>query len=258
MTSQSAMKVIAVIGDDEYFQKIANNIASFEDVSLIASSKNTTDILGLCEHLSPDVLISDLSLEHGKMNGVIRKVCENTANQVKVIATASDKEGESYMPQSMQNGAQLFMQNLDNPRVLYDTLRMLRARSAKQNAEKPTKTELSRILSELFHKLKLPAHFTGYHYLKSAILHTTLRESRLPDISSRLYLKIAEEFDTNTRHIERAISRAVTHMNNACGKEYILRTILGYEVDASNYTLSVRELIALVSDQLRLQYFNEW
>lgn len=161
------------------------------------------------------------------------------------------------MPQAIQNGAQLFMQNLDNPHVLYDTLHMVRNHDAGQNANKPSKTELSRLISELFHKLKLPAHFTGYHYLKSAILHTTLRDAKLPDISSRLYLKIAEEFDTNMRHVERAIARAVTHMNNACGKEYILRTILGYEVDAANYTLNVKELIALVSDQLRIQYFTD-
>ena len=85
----------------------------------------------------------------------------------------------------------------------------------------------------------------------------TLSKSKLPDLSSRLYSKLAEEFDTNVRHIERAIARAVTHINNACGKEYILRTILGYDVDASNYTLCVKELIALISDQLRIQYFNE-
>lgn len=161
------------------------------------------------------------------------------------------------MPQAIREGAQLFMQNLDNPRVLYDTLHMVRSREAEEAPERPSKTELSRILSELFHKLKLPAHFAGYHYLKSAVIHTTLSKSKLPDISSRLYAKLAEEFDTNVRHIERAIARAVTHVNNACGKEYILRTILGYDVDASNYTICVKELIALISDQLRIQYFNE-
>lgn len=179
MTFQRTMKVIAAINDDEYLQKITNNIASFEDIRMIASSKHATDIMELCERLSPDILISDLSLEHGKMNNVIQKICANATNKVKVITTASSKEGEAYMSQSIQN------------------------------------------------------------------------------ISPRLYLKIAEEYDTNQRHIERAIFRAVTHMNNACGKEHILRTILGYEVDASNYTLSAKELIALISDQLRIQYLYE-
>ena len=257
MTSQRTMKVIAAINDDEYLQKITNNIASFEDIRMIASSKHATDIMELCERLSPDILISDLSLEHGKMNNVIQKICANATNKVKVITTASSKEGEAYMSQSIQKGAQIFMQNLDNPRVLYDTLHMIQERETGTTIERPTKTELSRLLSELFHKLKLPAHFTRYHYLKSAVLITALSKNKLPDISPRLYLKIAEEYDTNQRHIERAIFRAVTHMNNACGKEHILRTILGYEVDASNYTLSAKELIALISDQLRIQYLYE-
>ena len=148
-----AMKVIAAIGDDEYLQKIANNIASFEDVSMIASSKYTTDIMELCERLSPDVLISDLSLDHGSMNAIIRKLCRNASNKVKIITTASSKEGEAYMPQAISEGAQLFMQNLDNPRVLYDTLHMVHSREAEEAPERPNKAELSRIHRELFHKI---------------------------------------------------------------------------------------------------------
>ena len=136
------MKVIAAINDDEYLQKITNNIASFEDIRMIASSKHATDIMELCERLSPDILISDLSLEHGKMNNVIEKICANATNKVKVITTASSKEGEAYMSQSIQKGAQIFMQNLDNPRVLYDTLHMIQERETGTTIERPTKTEL--------------------------------------------------------------------------------------------------------------------
>ena len=45
MTFQRTMKVIAAINDDEYLQKITNNIASFEDIRMIASSKHATDRL---------------------------------------------------------------------------------------------------------------------------------------------------------------------------------------------------------------------
>ena len=123
----------------------------------------------------------------------------------------------------------------------------------------PIKNELSQTVSRLFHELKLPVHFPGYHYLKSAIIMTVLRESKLPDISSRLYQKVAEEFGTNQRHVERAILKAVKHINTSSCKDYIIRTILNYDVDSDNYTLNAKELIALIADQLRLSYtsFND-
>ena len=143
MALPSAMRVIAAIGDDEYLQKIANNIASFEDVSMIASSKYTTDIMELCERLSPDVLISDLSLDHESMNAIIRKLCRNASNRVKVITTASSKEGEAYMPQAIREGAQLFMQNLDNPRVRFTWSAAVKQKKLRSARPKPNYPESS-------------------------------------------------------------------------------------------------------------------
>lgn len=251
MASQTATRVIAAIDDDVYLQKITDNIASFENVNLIASSKYATDIITMCDQLSPDILISDLSLENGNMTHAIKSAC---GHSITVIATASSKAGEAHISQSISCGAQFFTKNLDDPMILRN---MLHIADKKQTKEKRIpEGELLRSISELLHKLKLPAHFTGYHYMKSAILHTTLSPNRLPDISVRLYSKIAEEFETNARHIERAIIRAVAHINHSNSKEQILRTILGYDVDSSNYTLSAKELIALISDQLQIKYFT--
>lgn len=116
------------------------------------------------------------------------------------------------------------------------------------------RTELSLFLSKLLHNLKLPAHLPGYHYIKSAIIIIVLSEEKLPDLSFRLYEKIAQEFNTNKRHVERAIARAVKEINTLCDKEYILRTVLEYDVDPNNYNLNAKELIALIADQLRIKY----
>ena len=107
---------------------------------------------------------------------------------------------------------------------------------------------------EILHKLNLPVHFTGYYYLRSAFIHIATRETKLPDVSCKLYVKIAEEFEATPRHVERAICKAVNHINSVCQKEYIFHTILGYSVNTANYDLNAKELIALIADQLRLNY----
>lgn len=262
MALKSAIKIIAAIEDENYLQKIASNINGLEGANMVAASKYSTEIIELCRNLSPDVLISDLSLDNGNMTDTIKKVCRNSSKKITVIATSSRKEGEAWISQSLQNGASFYMNHLDDPEILRNSLHIANSKhliSENQYSEEhcqPTRSELTRTISEILHKLKLPTHFPGYYYLKNAILHTTLRDNKLPDISRQLYIKISEEFDTNAKHVERAIARAVTYMTNNSGKENILRIILDYDVDAANYTLTAKEFIALVSDQLRIKYLD--
>ncbi len=115
-------------------------------------------------------------------------------------------------------------------------------------------SEISCCISELMYELRLPVYFTGYHYLKSAIIDAVLCPDRIPDISSQLLKNVADEFHTDKRHVERAVSKAVSHINSECGTRYITNKILGYETDAYGSAISVKELIALIADQLRIRY----
>lgn len=119
-----------------------------------------------------------------------------------------------------------------------------------------SEAELSAKIRELLYDLKLPSHFTGYNFLKRAIMKTVLCDNKLPDISSHLIAEVAYEFSVDKRHAERAITKAVAFINSECGNEYIMYTILGYEILSDKVYISVKELIALTADQLRIKYYD--
>ena len=259
MLQENTLRIITVIKNNDYLKKVAGNIAQLSNASMVASSRFSTDIVELCTLLSPDVLICDLSDDDGNMSNTIKELCKVRQHSVKVIATASSKEGEAFMSDSIKNGADLFMENLDNPDVLNSTLRIISGRSNATYNKINYEVFYAQKIDEILHKFKLPVHFNGYYFLKSAVLNTAMRETKLPDISCRLYEKIAKEFNTNTRQIERAILKSVNYINKNCTKDYILNIILGYSVDSLNYSLNAKELIALIADQLRLKqkYFSD-
>jgi len=254
---QDNLKIITAIENTDYLRKVAENISQLSNASMVAYSRNVNDIVELCEELSPDVLICDLSSKSGKISTAIKNIRKDPHQPtLHVIVTASSKEGEAYISDSIQNGADIFMDNLDNPDILRSTLRIISRRSNEPKSQKDSEHFLYFKTDEILHKLMLPVHCSGYYYLRNALIRTALRETKLPDVSCKLYDKIAEEFETNSRHVERAICKAVKHITSVCPKEYILYTILGYNVNASNYVLNAKELIALIADQLRLNYIS--
>ncbi len=256
MIQENALRIITVIENNDYLKKVAGNIAQLNNASVVASSRNTTNIVELCSLLSPDILIYDLSGKDDNVNNKIKEICNAKNHSVKVIATASSKEGETLISDSIKNGADLFMENLDNPDILRSTLRVISGRGFFSQDKKNIDLFYTQKVDELLHKLKLPVHFSGYYFLKSAIIHIAKRETKLPDVSCRLYEKVAKEYNSNSRQVERAILKSVNYINEICTKDYILNTILGYSVDAANYSLNAKELIALIADQLRLNYSN--
>lgn len=250
----SDITIITAIENIDYLKKVAGNIAQLPDYSMLASAKYFTDIIELCKELSPDILICDLSCSNGQMPSTIREICNRQNCSVKVIATASSKSGELYMSDSIASGAELFMGKLDNPDVLRSTLRIISNHSSSCN-KKHYINELTEKVDILLHKLMLPVYFNGYRYLKSAIISMATRDSRLPDISCNLYQEIALEFNTNERHVERALHKAISHINKNNSKNYIIDTILGFNINASMFSFNTKELIALIADQLRLQNY---
>lgn len=254
---QENIKIITAIENTDYLKKVVENISRMNNTSILAYTRSSTDIIDLCTALSPDVLICDVSGENGKMSTAIKKICKNQQHPpFQVIATAYSKEGEAYISDSIQNGADIFMENLDNPDILRSTLKIISRHTKELPDSEVLKHNLYLKTDEILHSLKLPVHYSAYYYLRSALIRTATRETKLPDVSCKLYAKIAEEFETTPRHVERAICKAVNHINSVCTKEYIFNTILGYSVNTSNYTLNAKELIALIADQLRLNYVS--
>ena len=74
----------------------------------------------------------------------------------------------------------------------------------KKDSNKNTEVRITRIIQ----KLGIPANISGYQYLRSAILYAYNYGKRY-QIVGDIYPKVAEEFGTDPRYVERNIRYAI-------------------------------------------------
>lgn len=251
----TVLKILIAIENTEYLKKITDNIACLTNFFIIASLSYTTETAAFCEKLSPDILIYDISNTDCPTSDVIHKIKQSRiTHSVNVITTSSEKKNESQISASIKNGADIYMENLDDPEILKRALNIITKKRHSISSQNSNDFLLAKA-DEILHKLKLPVHFAGYHYLRAILYNIATRSTKLPEFSCKMYETVAKEYNINPRQVERAINKAIRHITAISSNEYILDVILGYKINSSNYTLNTKELIALIADQLRLNYY---
>ncbi len=110
-------------------------------------------------------------------------------------------------------------------------------------------------VTKVLHELGVPSHIKGYSYIRDSILEVYFNPQIVGGITKELYPKIAEEFNTTTSRVERAIRHAIEVSWNR-GNWDLMQEIFGYSVDIDRAKPTNSEFIITVADKLRLEYIN--
>lgn len=112
---------------------------------------------------------------------------------------------------------------------------------------------LEMVVTEMIHQLGVPAHIKGYHYLRAAILASIENQALLESVTKMLYPTVAQQFDTTSSRVERAIRHAIEIAWDR-GDLDTINSFFGYTVNNCKGKPTNSEFIALLTDKLRLQY----
>ncbi len=252
MNTNNKLKVVIAIRNTEYFTSVVKTLSLFKNVLIISVSDS--DVLSLCYNAQADIIIYELTTQSINDDSLLSNISTLRELNVKIIGTVANQGNENIISYALHCGVNIFMRHLDNIEILQDTLSMVTDKKFLSVENKNLDSKITKDISRLLLQLKLPVHYPGYHYLKSCIYNSVVRKNRLPDSVGLMYEKVAIEFNINKKAVERSIFNAVTHIKNMSNKEYIIDTILNYEIDANNYELNTKELVALIADQLRIRY----
>ena len=120
------------------------------------------------------------------------------------------------------------------------------------SAEIPTDSgELEIMVTDILHKIGVPAHIKGYKYLRCAIVKAVLRPDIIGAVTKELYPGVAECFDTTPSRVERAIRHAIEVAWDRGDIEF-LGDYFGSTIHTSRGKPTNSEFIAMVSDRLRI------
>lgn len=104
----------------------------------------------------------------------------------------------------------------------------------------------------LLQQLGVPAHLSGYYYLRSAIMISYQESNSVSSVTKLLYPEIAKDFDTTQQKVERGIRNAI-EVGWKNGNPDFFQKEFGYATGTKSRRPSNSEYIARIVDYIRMK-----
>ena len=116
----------------------------------------------------------------------------------------------------------------------------------------PDRNDLEAQVTGIIHKIGVPAHIKGYHYLRESIILSVEQPEIINSITKQLYPTVAKIFSTTSSRVERAIRHAIEVAWDR-GDIDVLNSYFGYTIHNERGKPTNSEFVAMIADKLRLQ-----
>ena len=241
-------KIRVLIGDDsaETGVSIANRLRE-RGMYAYTRRKDCAIITESIRNDPPDAAVLDISSQNGDVVAVMKRIRE-MGGRTPVFIITSDYDNEFIERQVMDNGASRFLLKPYDADDLYRAIVAALGDKADSFSD-----DIEVVVTDIIHQLGVPAHIKGYHYLRTAIIHSIEDKELLESVTKLLYPTVASIYDTTSSRVERAIRHAIEIAWDR-GNIDTINSFFGYTVDTSKGKPTNSEFIALITDKLRLRY----
>ncbi len=250
-------KLKVLIGDNtkEFGLRCAAELRAAGFFCLVRPKEGSAVYEG-CMQESPDVVVAELWMPGMDAIELMRRLSKSQSRRPVFIITAPC-ENEFALRQVMQEGAAYYLVRPFEPRLLKERISQLLgfdigsgSRGTSVTGEVP---DIELVVTEMIHRLGVPAHIKGYHYLRRAIIHSVSDPDMLERVTKLMYPTVAKEFSTTPSRVERAIRHAIEIAWDR-GDVETLNSFFGYTVNTGKGKPTNSEFIALIVDRIRLKY----
>ena len=112
--------------------------------------------------------------------------------------------------------------------------------------------DLETQVTDVIHKIGVPAHIKGYQYLRTAIMMTIEDNDLINSVTKILYPSVAKKYQTTSSRVERAIRHAIEVAWDR-GDIDTLNSYFGYTIQNERGKPTNSEFIAMIADNMRLK-----
>ena len=241
---KDGFRVLVVESSNQYclfFKHIFLKLQILKDIEFAFDGKTAMD---LYNSFKPDIVIVEPLLPLGDGFDLLEKIMYEDV--IKVVTTFVNHE--FYIKKSIDLCVDyIFIKPLDENLFCKRILEIINMSEA---GEKNTKQLSSKSnISELLKSVGIPVNIKGFRYLKNAIEMVAMDISNLDKITKRLYLQVADHFDSTPTRVERDIRHAIEVAYNR-GNPRLLNEIFGYTIDEDKGKPTNSEFIAMMADKI--------
>ena len=251
-------KIKILIGDDsaQYGVFCAATLRN-SGFFVITRQKDGLVILDAIKNELPDVVITDAVMPGIDAIELIRR-CDKLDKKPLFIVTSA-YENSFIENQVMNAGASYFMLKPFDVKVLGERIKAMLdidtdiSAGSTCNVHKQSPANLEIIVTDIIHRIGVPAHIKGYHYLREAIISSVNDKEMLESVTKLLYPAVAKKFATTPSRVERAIRHAIEIAWDR-GDIDTLNSFFGYTINTGKGKPTNSEFIALITDKINLKF----
>ena len=255
------IKVLIADENNDFRHAIRENLIR-AGIDVVDETDSGFDVLTKIKRSTPDVVIIDVWLPSLDAVQVIKKsktLFQNPAN-IPDFIVISYCSNPNIFAEAIEAGAAYCMGKPFEYATLIERIARIykNRQSAYKNqimngiqyAQEPS--DLESQVTEIIHRIGVPAHIKGYQYLRTAIMMTIEDNDLINAVTKVLYPAVAKKYQTTSSRVERAIRHAIEVAWDR-GNPDVLNELFGYTIQGSKGKPTNSEFIALIADKIRLE-----
>ena len=255
------IKVLIADENNDFRHAIRENLIR-AGIDVVDETDSGFDVLTKIKRSTPDVVIIDVWLPSLDAVQVIKKsktLFQNPAN-IPDFIVISYCSNPNIFAEAIEAGAAYCMGKPFEYATLIERIARIykNRQSAYKNqimngiqyAQEPS--DLESQVTEIIHRIGVPAHIKGYQYLRTAIMMTIEDNDLINAVTKVLYPAVAKKYQTTSSRVERAIRHAIEVAWDR-GDIDTLNAFFGYTIQNERGKPTNSEFIAMIADKLRLR-----
>ncbi|MBR0235046.1 MAG: sporulation transcription factor Spo0A [Clostridia bacterium] len=255
---EEKVKVLLADSNTEYRVALRESLMR-ENVDVVDETESGLDVFAKIQRVKPDIVIIDVWLPNVDAIQVIKKVRQfsSSPKEVPDFIVMSFHANQNLFSEAMEAGACYCMEKNVEFQILLD--RIMRVYQKRKNAKRKyddfrraDDVDLATQVTEIIHRIGVPAHIKGYNYLRTAIMMTVEDEELINAVTKILYPTVAKKYSTTSSRVERAIRHAIEVAWDR-GDLEILNKYFGYTIQNDRGKPTNSEFIAMIADNVRLK-----
>ena len=255
------IKVLIADENNDFRHAIRENLIR-AGIDVVDETDSGFDVLTKIKRSTPDVVIIDVWLPSLDAVQVIKKsktLFQNPAN-IPDFIVISYCSNPNIFAEAIEAGAAYCMGKPFEYATLIERIARIykNRQSAYKNqimngiqyAQEPS--DLESQVTEIIHRIGVPAHIKGYQYLRTAIMMTIEDNDLINAVTKVLYPAVAKKYQTTSSRVERAIRHAIEVAWDR-GDIDTLNAFFGYTIQNERGKPTNSEFIAMIADNMRLK-----
>lgn len=252
------MKVLFSNDDKNIFSQVSAELQKY-GFETIDVPKNGNMVLEAIAKHHPKVVLMDYFMSHVDAFNILKQAPRMNLPEQPIFMIFTSFSTSSLKQNILRAGALYCFDQPFNYDVMAERVAQLVEESQADSSFSMSQqyevddAQLEVEVTAIIHKIGVPAHIKGYHYLRESIILAVKDNEIINSITKQLYPTVAKKFNTTSSRVERAIRHAIEVAWDR-GDVEVLNSYFGYTIHNTRGKPTNSEFIAMIADRMRLRF----